>query len=185
MSYEALIAGAEIIELRQPDIITELETVKFWFDTDVKTPLFLRCILFGYFIQQIFTGNKIYNDFGSQTTRVLIFESGYKWIMHLNWPLVYSLSITDWLRSFLSFLRDEQLLLLRRLDLHGIESKFTLNEKLLLYIVETNSGIKTTAISRKLGLSRATVKRMLSKLKEKGVIEARGINRGTYYKILL
>lgn len=62
---------------------------------------------------------------------------------------------------------DGQLALLRKPDLYGLKSKLTLKEQLLLYIIENNAGIKTTAIDRKLGLSSATVKRMLNVFREK------------------
>ncbi len=185
ISYDLFFEQAqEFIDIANTDIINGFDTVKFWYDTALEMQPLIRCLLFGYFVQQIVITYDNYRNLGTQAAMVLLYEAGYNWVKYISSPPVYCLDITDWLSSFLSILRDEQLLLLRKLDLYGVRSLLSLKEKLLLHIIENNTGIKTTAIARKLGLSRATVKRMLKILQGKKLIMLIGINRAVCYKLL-
>jgi hypothetical protein len=151
-SYELFLAHAEErISSTHPKIFEDLESLKLWFDTEPEIHPLVKCLLFGYIMQQVFTLHNDYSGLDLQVIIVLLFESGYTWVKHINLPLLLSSNIEDWLRSLLSSLIDEQQLLLRKLDLYGVKSKLTLKEQLLLHIIETNAGIKTTAIARKAG----------------------------------
>jgi DNA-binding MarR family transcriptional regulator len=71
-----------------------------------------------------------------------------------------------------------------KLDTYGVEQSISVKEKQLLYIVESNAGIKTSEIAKKLGMSNSTVKRMLDKLITLKLIERQGIGPGSYYNLL-
>lgn len=92
--------------------------------------------------------------------------------------------VTEWVVFFLSSLRNIQEALMRKLDTHGVEQSISVKEKQLLYIIESNSGIKTSDISKKLGVSSSTVKRMLDRLITLKLIERQGVGPGSYYNLL-
>lgn len=164
--------------------LADLKVLRFWFETELKIHPLICCLLFGFFIKHSQVATMEYGNLGLHAQRAALIKSGYLWIKYIRMPDVCFLKIEEWLRSFLNSIRDGQLLILRKLDLGGTKSKLTSKELLLLYILETNAEIKTTAISRKLGLSRSSVKRMLNIFKEKKLIELRGINRATHYRVL-
>ncbi len=89
--------------------------------------------------------------------------------------MIWSLDIT------LSCLQNIQEALLRKLDPHGIAQTISAREKLLLVIIESNAGIKTSEIAGKLGVSSATVKRLLERLIEIKLIQRHGAGPGSYY----
>ena len=57
-------------------------------------------------------------------------------------------------------------------------------ERHLLTIIEANPGIKTSDMAKKLGVSSATVKRMLDSLLSAKLIERHGIGPGSYFTLL-
>jgi Fic family protein len=89
--------------------------------------------------------------------------------------------ITEWVLFYLSCLQNIQEALLRKLDAHGVAQTVSAREKLLLVIIESNAGIKTSEIAGKLGVSSATVKRLLERLIEIKMIQRHGVGPGSYY----
>jgi len=74
--------------------------------------------------------------------------------------------------------------LIIKLDAYGAAQKISTKEKQLLYIIESNAGIKTSEIARKLNISSSTVKRMLDNLITAKLIERQGVGPGSYYTLL-
>jgi Fic family protein len=89
--------------------------------------------------------------------------------------------ITEWIFFYLSCLQNIQEALLRKLDAHGVAQMISAREKLLLVIIESNAGIKTSEMAGKLGVSSATVKRLLERLIEIKMIQRHGVGPGSYY----
>lgn len=73
---------------------------------------------------------------------------------------------------------------MRKLDARGLEQRISSKEKQLLYIIESNAGIKTSGIAKKLGVSNSTVKRMFDRLITLKLIERQGVGPGSYYNLL-
>jgi len=89
--------------------------------------------------------------------------------------------ITEWVIFFLSCLLNVQQSLMLKLEAHGTAQTMSPKEKQLLYIIESNPGIKTSDIARKLGVSNSTVKRMLEQFINAKLIERHGAGPGSYY----
>ncbi len=91
--------------------------------------------------------------------------------------------ITEWVLFYLSCLQNIQQALLRKLDAHGLAQTMSAREKVLLVMIESNAGIKTSEMAGKLGVSSATVKRLLDRLLEMKMIQRHGAGPGSYYTL--
>ncbi len=92
-------------------------------------------------------------------------------------------NVTDWMQFFLSCLSNIQSQLLMKLNKSGIETQFSPKENLIYTIIQNRSNIKSSEISEKLAIPLPTVKRILSGLINKGLIEKQGWGRGVSYTI--
>ena len=70
---------------------------------------------------------------------------------------------------------------MKKLEQSGIETQLSPREKAILTIIQNYSGIKSGEIAGKLAIPNPTVKRILSDLQNKGMIEKQGSGRGTVY----
>ncbi len=82
-----------------------------------------------------------------------------------------------------SCLQNIQQALLRKLDALGLAQTMPAREKVLLVMIESNAGIKTSEMAGKLGVSSATVKRLLDRLLEMKMIQRHGAGPGSYYTL--
>jgi uncharacterized membrane protein len=73
--------------------------------------------------------------------------------------------------------------LLMKLNKSGIETQLSPREKLIYTIIQNHQNIKSGEISEKLGIPSPTVKRMLSELINKELIEKQGKGRSVSYTI--
>ena len=89
--------------------------------------------------------------------------------------------ITIWINFFLNALRNIQTQLMKKLEQSGIETQLSPREKAILTIIQNYSGIKSSEIADKLDIPNPTVKRILSDLQSKGMIEKQGSSRSTVY----
>ena len=63
--------------------------------------------------------------------------------------------------------------------------KLSLDEKIVLKVLQTSPQIIVRDIAQQLDFSRSAVSRLMRKLKDKGIIERIGSNRKGYWKINL
>jgi len=70
---------------------------------------------------------------------------------------------------------------MKKLEQSGIEIQLSPREKSILTIIQNYPGIKSGEIANKLAIPSPTVKRILSDLQNKGMIEKQGSGRGTVY----
>ena len=84
----------------------------------------------------------------------------------------------------MSCLQNIQESLMRKLDTNSVEQSLAPKEKHLLHILESNPGIKSGEIAKKVGTSNSTVKRMLDKLITAKLIQRHGLGPGSYYTLL-
>jgi len=64
-----------------------------------------------------------------------------------------------------------------------LESKLSPKEKEVLTFIGNNVGVKSGVISKELGISKPTIKRIISILLEQGLIQKHGKGAGTNYSI--
>ena len=78
-------------------------------------------------------------------------------------------------------MRNIQTQLMKKLEQSGIETQLSPREKAILTIIQNYSGIKSSEIADKLDIPNPTVKRILSVLQSKGMIDKQGNSRSTVY----
>jgi Fic family protein len=135
-------------------------------------------------------------------TTLLLLKSGYKWIEYVsfeheienNKKTYYQVlrscqaqrpneDITVWIDFFLESLINLQNKLQNKLEISGLEGNLSPKEKEVLTFIGNNAGSKSGEISRKLNITKPTVKRLLADLIEKGLIIKHGKGAGTNYSI--
>lgn len=133
---------------------------------------------------------------------LLLLKSGYKWIQYVSFEHEIenrkneyyqvlrscqvqrpSEDITIWIVFFLSCLSNIQSQLIKKLQHSGAEAQLTAKEKLIYTIIQNRPNIQSGVIADKLGIPAPTVKRILSGLLRKGLIEKQGNGRSVSYTI--
>ncbi len=92
--------------------------------------------------------------------------------------------VTVWIQFFLSCLSNIQSQLLVKLNRSGLETQLSPKEKSIYTIIQNRPNIQSSEISEKLAIPAPTVKRILSVLLNKGLIEKEGSGRNVSYTIL-
>jgi uncharacterized membrane protein len=70
-----------------------------------------------------------------------------------------------------------------KLDRSGFETQLSPKEKSIFTIIQNRPNIQSSEISEKLAIPAPTVKRILSELLKKGIIEKQGSGRNVSYTI--
>lgn len=133
---------------------------------------------------------------------LLLLKNGYKWIQYVSfeheienrkneyYQVLRSCqaqrpkeNVTAWMQFFLSCLSNIQSQLLMKLKKSGIETQLSPKEKTIFSIIQNRPNIKSGEISERLAIPLPTVKRLLSELINKGLIEKHGKGRSVSYTI--
>ena len=89
--------------------------------------------------------------------------------------------VTDWIMFFLNCLSNIQSQLMLKLQTSGLETQLSSKEKLIYTIIQNRPNIQSGEISKKLAIPAPTVKRILSELLKKGLIEKQEKGRNVSY----
>lgn len=135
-------------------------------------------------------------------TTLLLMKSGYKWIQYVSFEheiennkkdYYRSLrscqaqrpneEITDWINFYLDSLINVQRKLAKKLELNKEELKLSPREKMIYNYISNNVGCKSSQIAQTLEIPLPTVKRMLTDLVQREIIEKYGKSSGTNYSI--
>lgn len=133
---------------------------------------------------------------------LLLLKNGYSWIRYVSfeheiesrkneyYQVLRSCQaqrpnedVTGWMQFFLSCLSNIQSQLIAKLDKSGLETQLSLKEKSIFTIIQNRPNIQSGEIAEKLAIPAPTVKRMLSLLLQKGLIEKQGGGRNVSYTI--
>lgn len=133
---------------------------------------------------------------------LLLLKNGYKWIQYVSfeheienrkneyYQVLRSCQakrphedITVWIQFFLSCISNIQSKLLVKLNTTGVEAQISPKEKSIFTIIQNRPNIQSGEISEKLAIPLPTVKRVLSELVNKGLIEKQGSGRNVSYTI--
>lgn len=134
---------------------------------------------------------------------LLLLKNGYKWVEYVSfeheienqkaeyYQVLRSCqaqrpneNITVWIQFFLDCLSNIQSQLMTKLNLSGLESQLLPKEKLIYTIILNRPNIQSGEISERLAIPLPTVKRILSVLIHKGLIEKQGRGRNVSYTAL-
>ena len=133
---------------------------------------------------------------------LLILKNGYNWIQYVSFEHeiesrkteFYQMlrncqaqrpneDITLWILFFLDCLKKIQSQLMAKLEKTNVETQLSTREKSILTIIQNRPNIQSGAIAEKLAIPAPSVKRILSDLLRKELIEKHGIGRGINYTV--
>ena len=133
---------------------------------------------------------------------LLLLKNGYKWIQYVSFEHeienrkneYYQVlrtcqaqrpneDVTVWMQFFLSCLSNIQSQLMSKLNKSGLETQLSPKQKMIFTIIQNRPNIQSGEIAEKLGIPSPTVKRILSGLLNKGVIEKQGSGRSVSYTV--
>jgi Fic family protein len=171
-----------------------------WYNCEKEVHNLVKIAAFVY----EFLGIHPFQDGNGRLSRLLstllLLKNGYKWIQYISFEHEIESrkseyyralrvcqaqrpdeEITVWVQFFFSALRNIQNQLMLKLKQSGKDTKLSPREKSILTLIQNYSGIKSGEIAAKLAIPNPTVKRILSELKSKGLIEVYGIGRSIAY----
>jgi Fic family protein len=171
-----------------------------WYRSETEVHTLIKCAAFVYEFLSIHPFQDGNGRLSRLLSTLLLLKNGYKWIQYVSFEHeiesrkseYYQVlracqaqrpneDITVWINFFLNALRNIQTQLMKKLEQSGIETQLSPREKAILTIIQNYSGIKSGEIAVKLAIPNPTVKRILSDLQNKGMIEKQGSGRGTVY----
>jgi len=173
-----------------------------WYTNDKITHPLVKCALFTYEFLSIHPFQDGNGRLSRLISSLLLLKNGYNWIQYVSFeheiesrkPEYYSVlrscqsqrpneNVSDWGNFFFDALKNIQVQLMQKLEASGIETQLSPREKAILTLIGNRPGCKSGAIASRLGIPNPTVKRILTELVEKHLIEKHGNGPGTNYSI--
>jgi Fic family protein len=173
-----------------------------WYKTDKETHPLVKCASFCYEFISIHPFQDGNGRLSRLIASLLLLKNGYKWIQYVSFEHeieskkeeYYRVlrncqsqrpneNITEWISFFLNSLLNIQNQLLQKLESSGLQSQLSPKEKSILTFIGNHSGCKSGDIAKKLDIPNPTVKRILSNLIERNLIEKYGNGPGTNYSL--
>ena len=171
-----------------------------WYNSETEVHNLIKCATFVYEFLSIHPFQDGNGRLSRLLSTLLLLKNGYKWIQYVSFEHEIESrkseyyqalracqaqrpneDISIWIDYFLNALRNIQTQLMKKLKQSGIETQLSPREKAILTIIQNYSGIKSGEIAEKLTIPNPTIKRILSNLQSKGMIEKQGNGRGTVY----
>ncbi len=173
-----------------------------WYKTDKETHPLVKCASFCYEFVSIHPFQDGNGRLSRLIASLLLLKNGYKWIQYVSFEHeieskkeeYYRVlrncqsqrpneNITEWISFFFNSLLNIQNQLLQKLESSGLQSQLSPKEKSILTFIGNHSGCKSGDIAKKLDIPNPTVKRILSNLIERNLIEKHGNGPGTNYSL--
>ena len=171
-----------------------------WYNSENEVHNLIKCAAFVYEFLSIHPFQDGNGRLSRLFSTLLLLRNGYKWVQYVSFEHeiesrkaeYYQVlracqaqrpneDITVWINFFLNALRNIQSQLMKKLEQSGSQTQLLPREKIILTLIQNYSGIKSGEIAEKLAIPNPTVKRILSELKAKGLIEKQGSGRATVY----
>jgi len=193
-----------IFETATPGIETEdaMRALIEWFTNDKETHALVKTAIFCYEFVSVHPFQDGNGRLSRLLSSLLLIKFGYKWIQYVsvedeieNRKVKYyqelkrcqdqrpGEEITTWIFFFFDVLINIQNKLIAKLNTQGVESNLSPKEKSILVFIADHPGTKSGVIATKLKIPNPTVKKILSVLVNKNLIEKYGSGPGTNYGI--
>lgn len=193
-----------IFRTTEPGFPTEIamKSLVDWFKDEKEVHPLIVCAVFIYEFLSIHPFQDGNGRLSRLLTTMVLLQFGYKWIEYVsfeheiekNKKSYYRVlrscqaqrpneEVTEWIDFFLESLLSLQRKLERKLELSGMDSELSPQEKEVLTYISTNPGCKSGAIVKELGLSKATTKRIINVLTAKKMVEKYGRGAGVNYAL--
>jgi Fic family protein len=174
-----------------------------WYKSDNVTHPLVKCSLFTYDFLSIHPFQDGNGRLSRLISSLLLLKNGYNWIQYVSFEHeienrkseYYSVlrncqsqrpneNVSEWNGFYFEALKNIQEQLILKLNFNNATTQLSQREKLILTFIENNVGCKSGEISKKLGVPNSTVKRLLSELIEKKLIEKNGVGPSTNYSTI-
>ncbi len=193
-----------IFRTTEPGFPTEnsMRSLIEWYVNDRRTHPLVKAAIFTYDFLSIHPFQDGNGRMSRLISTLLLLKTGYQWIQYVSFeheiesrkPEYYRVlrscqshrpneNIGEWVNFFFDALKNIQINLMEKLKSSGTESQLSPREKSIITIIGSRPGIKSGDIANKLGIPNPTVKRILTELVKRNLIEKDGIGPGTNYTI--
>ena len=199
-----LVDGSKQIVFRttDPGIATQDAMLMLyeWYNSDKETIPIVKAALFVYEFLSIHP----FQDGNGRLSRLLgsllLLKNGYSWIQYVSFEHeienrkteYYKVlmqaqrnrpgeNVTEWLHFFISCLINIQEQLMIKLEVNKTEMPLSQRDKRILFFIQNHAGCGSGEIAKKLDISLSTVKKSLSELVSKGIINKEGQGKSTGY----
>lgn len=173
-----------------------------WYNSEVEVHPLIKVASFVYDFLSIHPFQDGNGRLSRLISTLLLLKNGYKWIQYVSfeheienrkteyYQVLRSCQaqrpnedITVWIQFFLKCLSNIQMQLMNKLQKSGVDSQLSPKEKSILMIIQNRPNIQSGEIAERLAIPSPTVKRILSELHKKGLIEKQGNGRNVSYTI--
>lgn len=194
-----------IFETTEAGIATEtaMSNLINWYKNDNTTHPLVKCSLFTYDFLSIHPFQDGNGRLSRLLSSLLLLKNGYNWVQYVSFeheienrkPEYYRVlrncqsqrpneNVSEWNNFYFDALKNIQEQLIQKLNINNTSTQLSQREKLILTFINNNVGCKSGEISKKLGVPSPTVKRILSELIQKKLIEKNGIGPSTNYSTI-
>ncbi len=173
-----------------------------WYNSETEVHTLIKVASFVYDFLSVHPFQDGNGKLSRLISTLLLLKNGYKWIQYVSfeheienrkneyYQVLRSCQaqrphedVTVWIQFFLNCLSNIQSQLLTKLQKTGMETQLSPKEKSIYSIIQNRPNIQSGKIAEKLAIPAPTVKRILSELLNKGLIEKQGSGRNVSYTI--
>lgn len=173
-----------------------------WYNSETEVHALIKVSTFVYDFLSVHPFQDGNGRLSRLISTLLLLKNGYKWLQYVSfeheiedrkneyYQVLRSCQaqrpnedITDWIEFFLNCLSNIQTQLLKKLQKSGLETHLSPKAKSIFTIIQNRPDIQSGAIAEKLAIPAPTVKRILSELVNKGLIDKQGSGRNVSYTI--
>lgn len=173
-----------------------------WYNSETEVHTLIKVASFVYDFLSVHPFQDGNGRLSRLISTLLLLKNGYKWIQYVSfeheienrkneyYQVLRSCQaqrphedVTVWIQFFLNCLSNIQSQLLTKLQKTGMETQLSPKEKSIYSIIQNRPNIQSGKIAEKLAIPAPTVKRILSELLNKGLIEKQGSGRNVSYTI--
>jgi len=173
-----------------------------WYNAETEVHALIKIASFVYEFLSVHPFQDGNGRLSRLISTLLLLNKGYKWIQYVSFEheiesrkneyyhVLRSCQaqrpnedVTVWIHFFLNCLSNIQMQLLTKLQQSGFEAQLSHKEKSIYRIIQNRPNIQSGEIAEKLAIPAPTVKRILSELLNKELIEKQGSGRNVSYTI--
>jgi len=173
-----------------------------WYNAETEVHALIKIASFVYEFLSVHPFQDGNGRLSRLISTLLLLNKGYKWIQYVSfeheienrkneyYQVLRSCQaqrpnedVTIWIQFFLNCLSNIQSQLLTKLQKSGFETQLSPKEKSIYTIIQNRPNIQSGEIAEKLAIPAPTVKRILSELLNKELIEKQGSGRNVSYTI--
>lgn len=173
-----------------------------WYNSETEVHALIKVATFVYDFLSVHPFQDGNGRLSRLISTLLLLKNGYKWIQYVSFEHEIETrkseyyhvlrscqaqrpneDVTVWIQFFLNCLSNIQSQLLTKLQKSGMETQLLPKERSIYSIIQNRPNIQSGEIAERLAIPAPTVKRILSELVNRGLIEKQGNGRNVSYTI--